>query len=393
MRASFRFRRLTTSVWIDALGYFSVMTHRVVALVLPPQSTFELACAAEVFGMTRADVPKHYSFGVCAERPGLVATLANYGMAVEEDLTALDAADTVVIPGWQRSGEPASPAVIQALRQAHRRGARIVAICSGAFLLAEAGLLDHRRATTHWRMADELAAGYPDVNVELDTLYIDLGDVATSAGTAAGIDLCLHLVRVDQGAAYAARIARHMVMPPHREGGQLQYAVPPASHRRPDSLAPLLDWAIERLHRPLGLDDLAAQCNLSSRTLARRFSEQLGTSPGRWLLQQRVAAAQALLEETDLPIETVAARVGLSSATNLRRRFKLMLGVSPGSYRRSFREPGERDVAADGRSGLPQASVRAHTRSGDAAGRAARRQPRVPGPSQRSRSRGPAARN
>ena len=359
------------------MGYFPVMTHRVVALVLPPQSTFELACAAEVFGMSRSDVPQHYSFGVCAETPGLVTTLASYGMAVHEDLTALDTADTVVIPGWQRSGEPASPAVVQALRRAHRRGARIVAICSGAFLLAEAGLLDRRRATTHWRMAAELAARYPEISVEPDTLYIDLGDVATSAGTAAGVDLCLHLVRVDQGAAYAARIARHMVMPPHREGGQLQYAVPAAPERRPDSLAPLLDWAVERLDGPLGLDDLAAQCNLSSRTVARRFAEQLGTSPGRWLLQQRVAAAQVLLEETDLPIETIAARVGLSSATNLRRRFKLILGVSPGSYRRSFREPEERDQVVD-RAGLRQASVRAHTRSGDVAGRAARRQRQAP---------------
>ncbi|MER5321013.1 helix-turn-helix domain-containing protein [Streptosporangium roseum] len=310
--------------------------HRVVALVLPPQSTFELACAAEVFGVSRPGLPARYDFEVCAERRGSVPTLAGYHMAVDQGLPALAAADTVVIPGWQHSGQPAPPAVIDALRQAHRRGARVVAICSGAFLLAQAGLLDHRRATTHWRMAAELADRFPEVQVEPDTLYIDLGDVATSAGSAAGIDLCLHLVRADHGAAYAAQIARHMIMPPHREGGQLQYATHAAPDRLPDSLAPVLDWAAERLHEPLTVDDLAARARVSTRTLARRFADQLGVSPGRWLLRQRVTAAQALLEESDLPVETIATRVGLSSATNLRRHFHSMVHTTPATYRRSF---------------------------------------------------------
>ncbi|MDF5757507.1 helix-turn-helix domain-containing protein [Spongiactinospora sp. TRM90649] len=310
--------------------------HRVVALVMPPQSTFELACAAEAFGVRRPGLPARYDFRVCAERPGAVPTLAGYDMAVTEGLTALRTADTVVIPGWERRGEAAPPAVIDAIRQAHRRGARVVAICSGAFLLAEAGLLDHRRATTHWRLAAELATRFPDVHVEPDTLYIDLGDIATSAGTAAGIDLCLHLTRADHGAAYAAHIARHMVMPPHREGGQLQYSTVPTTDHRPESLAPILDWTAERLHEPLTIDDLAAQAKLSPRTLARRFADQLGTSPGRWLLHQRVRAAQALLEETDLPVETIATKVGLSSAANLRRRFHTLLHTTPAAYRRSF---------------------------------------------------------
>lgn len=310
--------------------------HRVVALVLPPQSTFELACVAEVFGMNRPGLPARYTFDVCAEHPGVVPTLAGYDMAVSRGLPALESADTVVIPGWQRRERPAPPAVVDALRQAHRRGARIAAICSGAFLLAEAGLLDHRRATTHWRMAAELAALFPDIQVEPDTLYIDLGDIATSAGTAAGIDLCLHLARTDHGAAHAAQIARHMVMPPHREGGQLQYAAPPGADRPAESLAPVLDWATERLHQPFTVSDLAAHANISPRTLARRFADQLGTSPGRWLLQQRVMAARALLEETDLPVETIATRVGLSSAVNLRRRFHAMVRTTPTGYRRSF---------------------------------------------------------
>ncbi|MFC4608694.1 helix-turn-helix domain-containing protein [Streptomyces maoxianensis] len=323
--------------------------HRVVALVLPPQSTFELACAAEVFGVRRPGLPRRYEFAVCTEHPGAVPTLAGYDMLVSEDLTALNAADTVVIPGWQRREEAAPPAVIDAVQQAHRRGARIVAICSGTFLLAEAGLLDHRRATTHWRLAGELEGRFPDVRVEPDTLYIDLNDMATSAGTAAGIDLCLHLARADHGAAYAAHIARHMVMPPHREGGQLQYSTAAPADRQPQSLAPILDWATERLHEPLTVDDLAAQAKIASRTLARRFAGQLGVSPGRWLLQQRVMAAQALLEETDLPVETIAVRVGLSSAANLRRRFHAMVRTTPAAYRRSF---GCREHGTDSWSGV-----------------------------------------
>lgn len=309
---------------------------RVVALVLPPQSTFELACAAEVFGVRRPALPAHYEFTVCAAQPGPVPTLAGYDMVVTEGLAALETAGTVVIPGWQRPETPAPAAVMDALLRAHARGARIISICSGTFLLAQTGLLDHRTATTHWRMAAQLAARFPDVDVDADTLYIDHGDVATSAGTAAGIDLCLHVVRGDHGAAYAAQIARHMVMPPHREGGQLQYAAPPPAAHPPESLAPVLDWATEHLADPLTITDLAAQAGLSTRTLARRFAEQVGASPGQWLLSRRIVAAQSLLEETDLPVETIAARVGLSSATNLRRRFHRALRTTPAAYRRAF---------------------------------------------------------
>jgi len=310
--------------------------HRVVALILPPQSTFELACAAEVFGVRRPGIPAHYEFAVCAEQPGAIQTLAGYAVVVPNGLPMLQSADTIVIPGWQLRDQRASPAVIEAVQAAHRRGARIVAICAGAFLLAQAGLLDQRRATTHWRMAADLQAGFPNVIVEADSLYIDQDNIATSAGTAAGIDLCLHLVRTDHGASYAAQIARHMVMPPHREGGQLQYAALADTQPPTDSLAPLLDWALERLHKPLTLSDLAAHAQVSARTLARRFADQLGVSPGRWLLNQRITAAQALLEQTDLPVEAVARKTGLSSATNLRRRFRGTLHTSPAAYRRSF---------------------------------------------------------
>ncbi|WP_280363948.1 GlxA family transcriptional regulator [Nocardia wallacei] len=312
--------------------------HRVVALVNPPQSPFELGCAAEVFGTVRPDVPDHYDFRVCAERPGPVRTTVGYTMLVDAGLSALREADTVIVPGWQPPTTPASSAVVEALRTAHRRGARIVAICTGAFVLAQTRLLDGRSATTHWRHAAQLAAAFPEVELASDVLYVDHGDVATSAGTGAGIDLCLHLVRSDHGAAHAAQIARHMVLPPHREGSQLQYATQPAPAKPDESLAPLLEWATSRLDTALTVDRLAAQAGLSTRTLARRFTEQLGTSPGQWLLGQRLDAARALLENTDLPVEAVATRAGLASAVNLRRRFREHLGTTPGAYRRTFGE-------------------------------------------------------
>ena len=318
------------------LRYFLAM-HRVVALVRPPQSTFELACAAQVFGIEREGLPTRYAFSVCAERPGPVTTHAGYDMLVTDGLDALDRADTVVVPGWLPAAEPPSPAVVRALRRAHDRGARVVSICSGAFALAYAGLLDGRRATTHWRLVDEFAARFPRIRVEADVLYVDHGDVATSAGAGAGFDLCLHLVREDQGAQYAAHIARTMVMPPHREGGQLQYSAPPHPAQIDGTLAPLLEWVTGRLGEPVTVDAMAAHAGVSARTLARRFADQLGTSPGQWLLARRIAMARELLEATDLSLDAVARRVGLSSATNLRRRFLNALGTTPGAYRRAFR--------------------------------------------------------
>lgn len=312
--------------------------HRVVALVTAPQSPFELACASEVFGTDPQDTPPSYSFRVCAERPGPLPTTAGYAILVEAGLAALREADTVVVPGWQPPGAPVAPNVAEALRRAHRRGARIVAICTGAFVLAQAGLLNGRRATTHWRSAARFAAAFPEVRVDPDVLFVDHGDVATSAGTGAGIDLCLHLVRADHGAAYAAQVARRMVLPPHREGSQLQYAAQPAPARADESLAPLLEWATSHLDARLTLGHLAERAGLSSRSLARRFTEQLGTSPGQWLLGQRLDAARILLEQTDLPVEAIAIRVGLASAVNLRRRFRVHLGTTPGAYRRTFSE-------------------------------------------------------
>ncbi|MEU6560965.1 GlxA family transcriptional regulator [Nocardia nova] len=307
--------------------------HRVVALVRPVQSTFELGCAVEVFGTTRDGIPQYYEFEVCTETPGAVPTTAGYSISVTRGLSALDTADTVIIPGWLPVAEPLSAPVRQALIRAHARGARLVTICSGVFALARTGLLDGRSATTHWARAGQLAREFPQIRVEPDRLYIDHGDVATSAGAGAGIDLCLHLVRTDHGAAHAALVTRGMVMPPHRDGGQMR----PAPPRESDGFGGLLEWAEEQLGTALSVAGMAAHLNVSPRTLARRFTDQLGTSPGAWLLSRRVARARVLLENTDLPVETIAVRVGLGSPVNLRRRFRDQVGTTPGAYRQAFR--------------------------------------------------------
>ncbi|MEU8759335.1 helix-turn-helix domain-containing protein [Streptomyces sp. NPDC048659] len=312
--------------------------HRVVALLQDGHSAFPLSCAAEVFGDHGQALPARYAFELCAERPGPVRTQSGYDLLVTRGLEALEHADTVLVPGRERPADAEVPEpVSEALRRAHRRGARIVGLCSGAFVLAAAGLLDGRRAATHWARAAELAARFPRVRVDPGVLYVDHGDVATSAGSAAAVDLCLHLVRTDHGAAHAMRIARRMVTPPHREGCQLQYAELPTSGPLADSLAPLLDWLGGRLAQPTSVAEMAAYARVSSRTLTRRFTEQLGISPARWLLDRRLAATRALLEETDLPVETIAHRVGLSSAVNLRRRFHEALRTTPAAYRRTFR--------------------------------------------------------
>ncbi|MFF9482289.1 helix-turn-helix domain-containing protein [Streptomyces sp. NPDC014733] len=321
--------------------------HQVVALVHAPQPTFELGCAAEVFGTRRPGFPPYYAFRICAPRPGPVATTAGYTLHATAGLSALDGADTVVVPGWAPEA-PLPEEIRGALRGAHARGARMVGLCSGAYALAAAGLLDGRRATTHWRRAAHFAARFPRVRMDATVLYIDHGDVATSAGAAAGIDLCLHLVRADHGAGYAARVGRDMGVPPHREGGQTQFTGDAVPRRAEPSLAPLLDWVSGRLGTRVSVAEMAARLRVSPRTLARRFTDQVGISPGQWLLAQRISAARTLLEETDLPVEAVAVRVGLSSAANLRRRFHHALGTTPAAYRSTFRHRSRTPAGHDG---------------------------------------------
>ncbi|WP_328347007.1 GlxA family transcriptional regulator [Micromonospora sp. NBC_00421] len=305
--------------------------HHVVALVRPVQPAFALGCAVEVFDTVPPGTPRHYTFEVATETPGPIPTTAGYAMSVPRDLSAVRSADTVIIPGWTPVETPPSPQVSRALRQAHQRGARLVALCGGTFALARTGLLDGRSATTHWARADRLRQEFPAIRVESDTPFVDHGDVATSAGAGAGVDLCLHLLARDHGAAHAALVARYLAMTPHRASH--------GTHPPPeDPLDGLARWVDARLGSPLSVTDLAAQLQVSPRTLARRFTDRFATSPGAWLLARRVAAARTLLAETDLPVDAVAARVGLTSATNLRRRFRAQVGTTPGAYRRALRD-------------------------------------------------------
>jgi transcriptional regulator GlxA family with amidase domain len=255
----------------------------------------------------------------------------------------------VIVPATARQVQTAPPApLLDALRAAYANGARMVSICSGAYLLAAAGLLDGRRATTHWMNALDFAHRFPTVEFDPSVLYVDEGRVLTSAGTGAAIDLCLHVVRLDHGVAVSNEVARRMVVPPHREGGQAQFARPlvRAAGARPAGaaadLAPALDWARGHLHEPLTVADLARRAHLSPRTFARRFTEEMGTSPLQWLVEQRVRRAQELLETTDEPIERIAGRAGFGTAVNLRQHFRRVTSVPPQTYRHVFRSANSR---------------------------------------------------
>jgi transcriptional regulator GlxA family with amidase domain len=316
------------------------MNRHIVAVAVTERAPiFELATACEVFGIERTDlVDPWYDFRLCAT--STVATAAGLILAPAYDMTVVaEEADTVIVAAMDRPFQLDPPAaLVAALRRAYGRGARIAGICSGAYAMAAAGLLDGRPATTHWMYADDFAARYPAVKLDPDVLYVDDGQVLTSAGTGAGIDLCLHLIAADHGAAVANTIARRMVVPPHRLGGQAQYVIPPAAAATPaQSVNGVLDWARSRLDRPLTVTDMAQRAMLSPRTFARRFAEATGTSPLRWLKAERVRLAQQLLETTDEPVERIARRAGFGTAANLRQHFGRATSVSPQAYRRVFR--------------------------------------------------------
>jgi transcriptional regulator GlxA family with amidase domain len=311
----------------------------VVALVGDEVALFELGVVCQIFGLDRADdrLPT-YDFAVCAPQPGAVPTTSGFAIQVEHGLDRLAAADLVTVPAWPALDRPVPPQVAQALRAAVDRGAHVLSVCTGAFALAAAGLLDGRRAATHWQFADRLAAGYPAVRVERDVLYVEDGPILTSAGAAAGIDACLHLVRREHGAATANALARRLVIPAHRSGGQAQYIETPVPLiRTSHELSDLIDWAQAHLDRSLQVADLAARALMSPRTFARRFKEVTGTTPHRWLLDQRLQRAEELLESTDLSIDAVATRAGFGSADTLRHHFAARRGVGPTTHRRTFR--------------------------------------------------------
>jgi transcriptional regulator GlxA family with amidase domain len=308
--------------------------HRIVAIALPEVVAFDLSIPAQIFG--HRDAREAYEFTVCAEHPGEVPTTTGFSIRAAAGLEAVAGADTVIVPGFMSLDDP-SPAVREALVGAAERGARISSVCVGAFALAAAGLLDGRAATTHWEHAAELAARFPRVRVNPNVLYVDEGQVLTSAGVAAGIDLCLHMVEADHGAAASAEVARRMVTAVHRSGGQAQFI----RHELPvggPSLAATCEWAIAEMQRPLTVADLADHAHFSPRTMARRFVEETGMAPLRWLTLQRLLEARRLLEATDMPIEEVALRCGLGTAANLRLHLGREIGVTPTGYRRAFRE-------------------------------------------------------
>ena len=307
---------------------------RVCALALPRVVAFDLAIPAQVFG--HAEERDRFAFTVCTPEPGPVPSTTGYAIQVDLGVEALGAADLVVIPGYAPHGPP-PPAVIDALQEAAGRGARVISVCTGAFALAAAGLLDGRQATTHWHDADELARRYPAVDVNPDALYIDSGQVMTSAGVAAGIDLCLHVVRNDLGIEHAVRIARRMVVAPHREGGQAQFLHRPLPTVDSPSLTATCSWALQHLAEPITIDRLAQHAGWSPRSFARRFVAETGITPRRWLTAHRLLEARRLLESTTLSIEDVAARSGLGTAANLRLHFTRDTATSPTEYRHLYR--------------------------------------------------------
>lgn len=322
------------SVWNDTAHTIPDMTSVAFALT-DGMLHFELAVAQEVFGSAPDAVPgPWYDMSVCGAD---AVTVGRFRMRPDHGLDHLARADTVIVPGWADIDVDPPADLVDAVRAAHEAGSRVASLCTGAFVLAAAGLLDGLRATTHWAHTEVLAARHPLVEVDPDVLYVDNGSVLTSAGKAAALDLCLHLVRLDRGSAVANAVARRLVVPPHRAGGQAQFVTTPVPARDDHSLSALLPWVMERLDQPLTVEDLARRARTSSRTLGRHFRAATGTTPLQWLLNQRIRRAQELLESTDDSVDAIATATGMGTATTLRRHFNRTLGVPPDSYRRTFR--------------------------------------------------------
>ena len=307
--------------------------HQVVVLVLDGARPLDVGIPAEVFH-PESGLP--YEVSACGVTAGTVSSHGSFGFTVPRGLDALADADTIIVPGYVPAGRPLPAEVHEALRTAASRGTRIASICYGAFALADAGLLDGLRATTHWDAADQLAQRHPQITVEPNVLFVDEGSILTSAGAAAGLDLCLHIVRRDLGVSPATEIARGLVTAPHRTGGQAQYLprTSPAVHG--ETLAATREWAMARLDQPLTVAGLAAHARLSPRTFLRRFAEETGSTPMQWILRARVDTARELLESTRLSVDRIAEQVGLGTGSNLRLHFRRLLDVSPSEYRATF---------------------------------------------------------
>ncbi len=312
--------------------------HLVAALAYDRLCTFEFGCVVELFALPRPELEVDwYRFAVCAAESGPIRAAGGITVAVPYRLAMLDRADTIVIPGWRDPDEMPPEPLLRKLRAAHRRGARLCSICSGVFVLAAAGVLDGLTVTTHWRYAARLQARYPALRVDPDALYVDAGAIVTAAGSAAGLDMLLHLVRRDHGSAIANRVAQRLVLPPHRDGGRAQFVPRPVRPEGQDRLAKLIDWMRARAAEPHTLASLAARAAMSPRTLQRQFREATGVGPYEWLIRERVGLAKEWLEaDAALPLAQVAARAGFGSEESLRRHFRRVAATSPAAYRRGF---------------------------------------------------------
>lgn len=314
------------------------MAHRVVAVAYDGLCTFEFGCTVELFALQRPElnVP-WYEFTVCAQERGSIRAMGGIAVAVPNSLKELECADTIVLPGWRNADEIPPKPLVAAVRRAYQRGARVCSICSGVFVLAAAGVLDGRRATTHWRYAERLAARYPAIRVDANALYVDEGQVVTSAGSAAGLDMLLHLVRRDFGARVANQVARRLVIPPHRQGDQAQFVPRPVAADERGRLAKLLDWIRAHLAQAHTIDSLAARAAMSPRTLQREFRTATGQAAYEWLLRERIERAKELLETRSDPLPRIAEQVGIGSMESLRHHFRRAVGTTPAAYREQFR--------------------------------------------------------
>jgi transcriptional regulator GlxA family with amidase domain len=308
--------------------------HEIAVVALDNVVAFDLSIPAQIFG--HRDERARYRLTVCAEHPGPVQTSTGFAVVATHGLDTVRRADTVIVPGFEHTEREVPSAIVEALQAADRRGARMVSICTGAFALAAAGLLDGRRATTHWRHTAELRERHPEIDLDPRVLYVDDGRVLTSAGVAAGIDLCLHLVARDHGTAAANAIARRMVVAPHRAGGQAQFVERAVPEPSDGGLGATRTWMLERLEKPLTVSEMARHAVRSERSFARHFRAETGSTPLRWLHEQRILHARRLLEDTDLPVEDVAASCGFGTATTLREHFRRALHTTPTAYRRAF---------------------------------------------------------